>query len=60
MTDGEEGDRTVPREFRELPDHHDSFDDELPKEPKEEPKEVLIEDLTPDVRSSAAVGTLGL
>lgn len=52
--DGEDGDQTIPREFRELPDENDSFDDELKMEApsKEEPEEILIEDLTPDVRKA--------
>ncbi|CAE7569616.1 unnamed protein product, partial [Symbiodinium natans] len=47
--DGEEGGNSVPREFRELPDEHDCFDEELPpEEPRtEEPTAVLIEDITP-------------
>jgi len=51
--DGEDGDA---REFRELPDEKDSFDEELrTPPPKEEPEEILIEDLTPDVRPAPAL-----
>lgn len=50
--DGEGGDPNIPREFRELPDEKDSFDEELRTEQPKEPEEILIEDLTPDVRKA--------
>lgn len=47
--DGEDGGNSVPREFRELPDDQDCFDEELPRAepPSEAPPAVLIEDITP-------------
>mmetsp|Transcript_42368 Transcript_42368/g.76037 ORF Transcript_42368/g.76037 Transcript_42368/m.76037 type:complete len:539 (+) Transcript_42368:54-1670(+) len=56
--DGEEGDNTMPREFSELPDEKDCFDEEVKKsEPPKpaEPEEPLIEDITPGQKKKPAI-----